>query len=106
MTSSYPSGHTGAAVCLYGGIAILLLWLYGARPGVKLAAAALWCVPVAVALSRVYRGMHYPSDVLAGALLGGLWLSLVLSTFLPRRPWARHPVRQPPTRPATRRVRS
>jgi undecaprenyl-diphosphatase len=49
---------------------------------------------VLVALSRVYRGMHYPSDVLAGALLGVLWLSLVTRTFLPHRPWRRGAVAQ------------
>ncbi len=31
-----------------------------------------------IAGSRVYRGMHYPTDVLAGALLGAIWLSVVI----------------------------
>jgi membrane-associated phospholipid phosphatase len=88
-TSSYPSGHTAAAVCLYGCLAILLLWLYAGRPGARIVATLLFCVPVVVAVSRVYRGMHYPSDVLAGALLGALWLSLVTKTLLPHRPWGR-----------------
>lgn len=103
-TSSYPSGHTAAAVCLYGCLAILLLWLYAGRPGAKVIAVALFCVPVFVALSRVYRGMHYPSDVLAGALLGVLWLSLVTRTFLPHRPWRHGTVRRSPARPARGRV--
>ena len=38
-----------------------------------------------VGLSRLYRGMHYPSDVLVGALTGGLWLLLVITTLLPRQ---------------------
>ena len=88
-TSSYPSGHTAAATCLYGCLAIILLWLYADQPGVRIAVIVLCCMPVFVALSRVYRGMHYPSDVLAGALLGVLWLSLVTRTFLPHRPWRR-----------------
>jgi membrane-associated phospholipid phosphatase len=103
-TSSYPSGHTAAAVCLYGCLAMLLLWLYAGRPGAKIIAAALFCVPVFVGLSRVYRGMHYPSDVLAGALLGVLWLSLVTRTFLPQRPWKRDAVRHSPARYARGRV--
>jgi undecaprenyl-diphosphatase len=94
-TSSYPSGHTGAALCLYGCLAILVLWLYAGRPGAKIVAAVPCCIPIVVGLSRIYRGMHYPSDVLAGLLLGGLWLSLVVSTFLPRRPWGRPAVAQP-----------
>ena len=31
-----------------------------------------------IAVSRVYRGMHYPTDVLAGAMLGAIWLSIVI----------------------------
>jgi undecaprenyl-diphosphatase len=31
-----------------------------------------------IASSRVYRGMHYPTDVLAGAMLGAIWLSIVI----------------------------
>ena len=83
-TSSFPSGHTAAAVALYGCIAILVLWIYGRRPATRVAVVVLCCVPVIVGLSRLYRGMHYPTDVLAGALVGGLWLLLVITTLLPR----------------------
>ena len=103
-TSSYPSGHTAAAICLYGCLAILLLWLFSGRPAAKVIAVLLFCVPVFVAFSRVYRGMHYPSDVLAGALLGAMWLSLVIRTYLPHRPWERGAARQAP-RSARGRVR-
>ena len=82
-TSSFPSGHTGAAVALYGCLAVLLLRYASSRLGV-LAAVLLWLVPVAVAASRLYRGMHYPTDVLAGALGGGIWLLVVLRVLLPR----------------------
>lgn len=75
-TSSFPSGHTAAAVALYGGIAILALRVYGRRRAALTGAVVLWCIPVIVGLSRLYRGMHYPS--LAGALTGGLWLLLVI----------------------------
>lgn len=84
-TSSFPSGHTGASVALYGGLAILLLWVFGRRPVTRAIATVLLLVPVLVGFSRLYRGMHYPSDVLAGALLGGTWLLLVTATLLPRR---------------------
>jgi membrane-associated phospholipid phosphatase len=84
-TSSYPSGHTAAAVALYGALAILVLRVWGRRPAAWLAAVLLACVPFYVGFSRLYRGMHYPSDVLAGALLGGAWLIIVTTTLLPRR---------------------
>lgn len=94
-TSSFPSGHTGAAVALYGCLAVLLIRYSASRLGV-LAAVLLWLVPVAVAASRLYRGMHYPSDVLAGALGGGLWLLIVVHTMLPTRAASS----QPPARRA------
>jgi len=84
-TSSFPSGHTAAAVALYGAIAILVLWVYRRRAAARVAAIVLFCIPIVVGLSRLYRGMHYPSDVLIGALGGGLWLAVVMTTLLPRR---------------------
>ena len=98
-TSSYPSGHTAAAVALYGCLAVLVIWIYGRRPAARVAAALLALVPFFVGFSRLYRGMHYPSDVVAGALLGGLWLLLVVRTLLPRQP---RPATRAVIRPATR----
>jgi membrane-associated phospholipid phosphatase len=79
-TSSYPSGHTAAAVVLYGCLGLLVL-AYVTRPGLRWLSAVLFCLPVYVALSRLYEGEHYPSDVIAGALLGVLWLIWVLRTL-------------------------
>jgi membrane-associated phospholipid phosphatase len=73
-TSSFPSGHTAAAVVLY--LLIALLLSYRLRNGA--ARKLLWTVavliPVLVGLARLYRGMHYPTDVLSGATLGAVWL--------------------------------
>ena len=77
-TSAFPSGHTGASVAMYGCLAILLLANYGRHPVARVAAVVLFCVPVFVATSRLYEGEHYPSDVVAGALLASLWLTCVL----------------------------
>ncbi|HEX5333516.1 MAG TPA: phosphatase PAP2 family protein [Cellulomonas sp.] len=84
-TSSFPSGHTAAAIALYGCVAILLLVLW---PGVasRLAGCVLFAVPFVVGFSRLYRGMHFPSDVLFGAIGGALWLAVVITTLLPLRP--------------------
>ena len=69
-TYSFPSGHTAATVVLYGGGA-LLVWMSSNRRLARLVATALAAaLTVTVALSRVYRGEHYPTDVLAGLLLG------------------------------------
>ena len=80
-TSSFPSGHTGAAVALYGGLAVVLVFRGAWRHYWPLV-ILLALVPVAVAFARMYRGMHFPSDVLAGALNGTLWLFLAVTTWL------------------------
>jgi undecaprenyl-diphosphatase len=77
-TSSFPSGHTAAAVCFYGSIAAIIVW-HSRYRWIKVAAVVVCgAVPLLVAGSRVYRGMHYPTDVLAGALLGAIWLTVVI----------------------------
>jgi membrane-associated phospholipid phosphatase len=67
---SYPSGHTAAAVAVYGSLALLLTAHFrGARLRLvvwSLAAA----IPFVVGLSRIYRGEHHPIDVAAGAAMG------------------------------------
>jgi membrane-associated phospholipid phosphatase len=83
-TSSFPSGHTGAAVALYGCLAVIFLrWLRPKWLAITLA-TVLWVIPVVVGVSRLYRGMHHPTDVFFGALAGGVWLAIVLTTLLPR----------------------
>jgi undecaprenyl-diphosphatase len=81
-TSSFPSGHVAAAVALYGAFAVVV-WQSSRRGWLRGAAAFLAvAVPVAVGLSRLSRGMHYPSDVFAGALLGVLWLTATALVLL------------------------
>lgn len=70
---SFPSGHTMSAVAFYG-LLSLLLWRRG-KP-LPAAAAGLW-VPL-VALSRVYLGVHFPSDVLASLAVGTVYLIVLL----------------------------
>nr|WP_245235939.1 diacylglycerol kinase family protein [Streptomyces durhamensis] len=75
-TSSYTSGHTGAATALYGGLAVLVLSrLRG--PWRRVMAGLLFLVPVAVGLARLYRGMHHPTDVVGGLVNGCLSLLIV-----------------------------
>jgi undecaprenyl-diphosphatase len=84
-TSSFPSGHTAAAVTLYGALALIAL-SSSRRPWLRVSAVTVApVVPICVGLARLYRGMHYPTDVLAGALLGLLWLTISAMVIL-RRP--------------------
>ena len=91
-TSSFPSGHTGASVALFVGVALVLIWhtrsMWLRIPLVALAIA----LPLGVAYSRLYRGMHFPTDVTAsfvnGLLAITIWARSVLFGVLPDR-WAR-----------------
>jgi undecaprenyl-diphosphatase len=69
-TSSYPSGHTAAAIVLYVGLALVVSTL--TRNAILRAIAWILAValPIVVGLSRLYRGMHHPTDVLASVILG------------------------------------
>jgi membrane-associated phospholipid phosphatase len=71
---SFPSGHAVLSVCFYGGLA-LLLWNRARTRGWR--ALLLACAigfPLAIGFSRVYLGVHYPTDVLGGWLGASLWL--------------------------------
>ena len=77
-TSSFPSGHTAAAVCFYGSVAAIAVWHSRRRWVTAMVVILCAAIPLLIASSRVYRGMHYPTDVLAGAMLGAIWLSVVV----------------------------
>lgn len=77
-TTSFPSGHVGAAVALYGSIALLLLWSPGTSRAARVAAVAVAVVaPPLVGFARVYRGVHYATDVVAGSVMGAVWLTVI-----------------------------
>ncbi|GAA3351588.1 hypothetical protein GCM10020358_81830 [Amorphoplanes nipponensis] len=82
-TSSFPSGHTSAAVALYLGLAVIL-YRVADRTWLKRAAWLLLLVPIGVALTRMYRGMHHPSDVAASFLNGGICVLVMTRAVLNR----------------------
>ncbi|MFJ5273499.1 diacylglycerol kinase family protein [Streptomyces sp. NPDC088358] len=75
-TSSYTSGHTGAATALYAGLAVVVL-SRGRGPWRRVVGVLLLLIPLLVGIARLYRGMHHPTDVVGGLVNGGLSLLIV-----------------------------
>ena len=92
--SSYPSGHAIAMVSVFLTAAVLMHEVRGWR----------WpyyvFLPVMLAsmYSRIYLGVHWPTDVIAGIVVGGVWLTVTMYAFRDRRPAS------PEERRKTRRV--
>ena len=83
-TSAFPSGHMAATTCLYVGIAILVIghargwWRY-------LFLIPAIVMPVMIALARLYRGEHHPTDILASLLFAALWLTATTMLIKPAK---------------------
>jgi undecaprenyl-diphosphatase len=81
---SLPSGHATMAVVVIGSL-VVLAWAGRHRLGraLLLAGAVLWVG--AVGATRIYLGVHWFSDVVAGWLVGGAWLALCAAAWSRRR---------------------
>lgn len=77
ISYSFPSGHALGASVLYGFLAYLFVRRYPQRSyliyGITIAIIGL------ISLSRLYLGVHYPTDILAGYIIGLLWLSICVA---------------------------
>jgi membrane protein DedA with SNARE-associated domain/membrane-associated phospholipid phosphatase len=79
VSYSFPSGHALGSLIGYGMLAYLLvLWLPGRHVHVSIVTMAALLV-LAVGFSRLYLGVHYFSDVVAGYAAGVVWLSACIS---------------------------
>ncbi|MGC4766005.1 phosphatase PAP2 family protein [Micromonospora sp. DT46] len=81
-TSSFPSGHIAATLCVWVAIAVIVFprtdrwwrWLFVALAVV---------MPTGVAISRMYRGMHHPTDFMGAIILTTLWIGLLYWVLRP-----------------------
>jgi membrane-associated phospholipid phosphatase len=81
---SFPSGHAMGSAGVLASVVVLLHALGLARPYRTIAVGLALVTGVGIALSRVYFGVHYPSDVLGGQLGALAWVSAVTGWFYPR----------------------
>jgi membrane-associated phospholipid phosphatase len=70
-TSSFPSGHVAASIVLYVGLALIITSLVRSRVVRTVVWVVAIALPIFVALSRLYRGMHHPTDMI-GSVIGAL----------------------------------
>ncbi|WP_430783483.1 phosphatase PAP2 family protein [Actinoplanes sp. G11-F43] len=75
-TSSFPSGHIAATMCLWVAIAIIVMARVR-QPWRWIFPALAVLMPAMVALSRMYRGMHHPTDLLGATLLTAGWIGVL-----------------------------
>jgi undecaprenyl-diphosphatase len=78
---SYPSGHSFSAASIYLTLAIIAGPHVPSAFGRRLLIALSLLLAVAIGASRAYLGVHYPSDIAAGLLLGTGWALLVSAAF-------------------------
>jgi undecaprenyl-diphosphatase len=75
---SFPSGHALSSLCFYGVMAGLLSARVKSLPWRIVMWAVAGLLVVAIGLSRIYLGVHYPSDVVAGYLAAAVWVGAVI----------------------------
>jgi membrane-associated phospholipid phosphatase len=90
--ASWPSGHTAAAVVVYGAVAALVVRTARSRWRWLALGLPLILGP-AVGLSRIYVAAHYPTDVIAGLLLGAAWVVGCIHVLLPENLQRHRPAR-------------
>jgi undecaprenyl-diphosphatase len=80
---SFPSGHTMISLVFYGAVAFLVLLTLKKRWNKFFVVLGFILISALIGFSRLYLGVHYLTDVLAGWAAGGLWLTVcILGDYL------------------------
>ncbi len=81
VSSSFPSGHAMSATVVYGTVAYLLLRLQKHHWAKMLTLIGAVLLILLICLTRLYLGVHYPSDVIGGIIVGLGWASFCMATL-------------------------
>ena len=85
---SWPSGHASSSAALYGALTLIALAtpVLAGRRRRRVVVSGVVVLLAGIGLSRVYLGVHYPTDVLAAWGIVAIWLTALVRTVGPRRP--------------------
>ncbi|MEK3853600.1 phosphatase PAP2 family protein [Cytobacillus sp. FSL H8-0458] len=78
---SFPSGHSMGSFIFYGSLAYMIIHLAKRKRWKAAWTVMLVCFIIMIGLSRIYLGVHFPSDVIAGFAAGGVWLTIMIIGF-------------------------
>jgi undecaprenyl-diphosphatase len=78
---SFPSGHAMNAFTVYGIISFLLWRHISSKLGRSLLILLSIVMILAIGISRIYLGVHYPSDIIGGYFASGFWLATLIWFF-------------------------
>lgn len=81
---SFPSGHAMGSMGVLASTVVVLYAVGAPRPLRRIVSVLMALFVFGVALSRVYFGVHYPSDVVGGQLAAAAWVSALTGWFYPR----------------------
>ena len=79
---SFPSGHSMSSFIFYGMVCIFLFTFLSSRAIKAIFFFITVFLILMIGLSRIYLGVHYPSDVIAGFAAGGAWLAVCIMGWM------------------------